>query len=689
MSQETILRSNQVSHIDATPVMGNVADEMLENILLDVDLNFSSPLRIYAAATPDAKLYIEPNHILSSDGAEKSTPPVKKQIDTFVASTINFQTGVTTGGTIDITIPSGTTGYYRRVGFTLISGGILKAIFADEAATLAAVANPGTLFLSGGVQIGWVDLQCTVATAYKTAGSATNVIENSVSGSATIHRIAAGGGVGSGSGATGGLRPASGFNAIFTDDFSEFPNSAATKVRDLETNAAFDVSREMYVLKCDKTRTVTTVGVNFTLSAAPTYGAAIGDIIYASGAWRRILTISGTTGTLDAAFATNLTAAACMVSQAVWSVDIVNFGDVAQKTRLRDFFPSATLNQINISYDDSVTSNDDVADYVDAARIVVSASNDGLQTDTALPLSNTFASYFERPQAPSQINNYILLSNTNKQRLFLCFFCSPTNGSVTTLANALGYQCSLEEKQVLQNGGILWSSVCWSDSSVTPINCSNPVLTLGKSRIQFSSPYVVGIGGPGAGELTVTIGDNVIPRFYTGVKGAYYIEIDPWTIDLWTDVSGAAPEMDIRAVRRNGSFDVSAVNSNKFAAIYDAVVGSVAQVGAGIATYTSINTAISNVTTGGTILVLRGTYTENVAVSKEVHISGQGHSTVVSGTFTFNSATSYASAKMMKITGTLLFNTTSVGNIVKDFWQTSGGVVADTGTDNLYDVRDG
>jgi len=155
-----------------------------------------SPLKLEESGTPDAKLNISPEEVQLLSKVGKSTPPILNTIPNFVASTINFQTQATTGGTIDITFPASTVGQFRRCGFTFLSTGTLKAIFSAEAATLGAVVNPGTLFDAIGLPIGWIDLECTDAGGeFKTAGSSTNIIENEVSGTPTIH-ILEGDGIG-------------------------------------------------------------------------------------------------------------------------------------------------------------------------------------------------------------------------------------------------------------------------------------------------------------------------------------------------------------------------------------------------------------------------------------------------------------------------------------------------------------
>jgi hypothetical protein len=114
---------------------------------------------------------------------------------------IDFQAQSTSStSSFDLTWPSvNTVTNVRYVCLSLISSGKVKALFsaeyADEA-TLAAAVNPGGLFISGGLPIGYLIIECTNALGYyKTSGSVTDVIENS-----KVFRFGSGAGGGAGTG---------------------------------------------------------------------------------------------------------------------------------------------------------------------------------------------------------------------------------------------------------------------------------------------------------------------------------------------------------------------------------------------------------------------------------------------------------------------------------------------------------
>ena len=161
------------------------------------------PLLITANTGADAKVKIYPNVVTNLDGTDTNTPPISNNIASVPLSTHDLQSGATTGATfIDAVFPTSTVGYYRRFGYTLLTDGTIQFLFTKEHANLIDVDNAGTVFAGTGLPIGWVDVQATGATAFKTANSASNIVETMVSGTSVVHRFGSGGGGGSGTGDT-------------------------------------------------------------------------------------------------------------------------------------------------------------------------------------------------------------------------------------------------------------------------------------------------------------------------------------------------------------------------------------------------------------------------------------------------------------------------------------------------------
>ena len=159
-----------------------------------------SPLGLYSSwPTADAKLNFYDSSLVGGTGAKKVIAPVSKQVFSALAGVfINFQTqALSNAAHFDITWPvTNIVGRFRRVGFTLVGSGKIKVLFSNEFVTEGALPDAGTVLVSGGNPLGYIDLECTNILGYfKTAASATSIIE-----SGKIYRFGSGAGGGSGGG---------------------------------------------------------------------------------------------------------------------------------------------------------------------------------------------------------------------------------------------------------------------------------------------------------------------------------------------------------------------------------------------------------------------------------------------------------------------------------------------------------
>lgn len=190
-------QSEQIRNISAKVELGTAADAALDTIIDSISSTLRTPLRLYASATPDALLNIAASQVQVGNSTGKTIGPVGGSTPSFAATTINFQTGAVTGGTVNGSLPSTTVGQFRRAAFTIKSDSTIDMTFSAAAVTVGALADPATLFTAGGSPIGWIDLEATAATAFKTAGSSTSVVENAVGGTSRIVNMGASGGGGS------------------------------------------------------------------------------------------------------------------------------------------------------------------------------------------------------------------------------------------------------------------------------------------------------------------------------------------------------------------------------------------------------------------------------------------------------------------------------------------------------------
>jgi len=201
-------QSTQMVNEAQLPVLRTTARQELAAIFGLLNSELQSPLRLFASDPSDALLNIASNAVIGADGARKTILSADDAIGLFAATTINLQTAAIVGGTVQVqgaafALPTTTIGQFRRLALVYSnSTNIVNTIFSAAAASVAALSDPVNLFTAlDGTPIGYIDLEATAANAFKTAGSATSVVENSVGGTARIVKPAASG---SGSGGGGG-----------------------------------------------------------------------------------------------------------------------------------------------------------------------------------------------------------------------------------------------------------------------------------------------------------------------------------------------------------------------------------------------------------------------------------------------------------------------------------------------------
>lgn len=116
----------------------------------------------------------------------------------------------------------------------------------------------------------------------------------------------------------------------------------------------------------------------------------------------------------------------------------------------------------------------------------------------------------------------------------------------------------------------------------------------------------------------------------------------------------------------------------KYTALGDRIVGSALQVALGQATDVSIQSAHNALSAGQSIYLLPGTYTENPAFTKEIHLRGAGRSSVINGSLSYSAAVSNASVRDLKISSGMTIASGSVGNQIMDVWVGSGQSITDS-----------
>jgi hypothetical protein len=511
---------------------------------------------------------------------------------------------------------------------------------------------------------------------------------------------------GAGGEASGTLAPTPGYKMLAAESFTSTQGSDDDTVDQTYTNAVYDPGKKLYQLSVDKSKVVSlNVGTAFRPNLAPSFVVAIGDIVYVTsgarvGQWRRIAgVVSQTNYVLDAAFSGGNTTAGdtLMICQAVWTKDLVNFGDAAEFNRPRDFYAAENVDQILVDYTDSLVSGDDTGDFIQTARVVMSASNEGLQSATGLPTTDLFTqSFYTRPAAPTVLTDFSLSANANNERLFLVFFPNPNNASVTTICNLLDYECNFYQETEAINGGVLDSAYVLSDGTGTPYNCTiDSSSGLTHVDLTFSVNPSADPGGV-ASQVEVRVNGQDVPKFVsssvtpstqlsytltTGTDGIYR------RIQFNANLSVSL--VDIKIVRHFGVYDASFTQTAKLTGLYDAIVGTAAQVTAGVATHSTLQAAHDAVAAGSNILVLNNvTLSGNTTLSKRVMVLGKGPGSVLTGNLTVASGAVGSIIKCLKVTGNIAFQAGADRCFMTECYQTSSSTFSNdaSNVDNVINV---
>lgn len=119
--------------------------------------------------------------------------------------------------------------------------------------------------------------------------------------------------------------------------------------------------------------------------------------------------------------------------------------------------------------------------------------------------------------------------------------------------------------------------------------------------------------------------------------------------------------------------------------LYKAVLGSAAQVTAGVATHSTWAAMIAAVAAGDCVRILPGTWVENVTVNKQLQIEGSGYGSFIDGSLTLTSAADRCTIEGLRVDDDITLNSGSDGNVIKNVFLPSGKTFVDNGTGNLLE----
>lgn len=123
--------------------------------------------------------------------------------------------------------------------------------------------------------------------------------------------------------------------------------------------------------------------------------------------------------------------------------------------------------------------------------------------------------------------------------------------------------------------------------------------------------------------------------------------------------------------------------------LYGFILGSVAQVTAGLATHSTWASIIAAASAGDTIRVLPGTWVENVTVTKQLQIEGSGYGSFIDGTLTLNSSADRCTIDGIRVDDDITLNSGADGNVIKNVFLPTGKTFVDNGDGNLLEGMEG
>lgn len=200
-----------------------------------------------------------------------------------------------------------------------------------------------------------------------------------------------------------------------------------------------------------------------------------------------------------------------------------------------------------------------------------------------------------------------------------------------------------------------------------------PKLISGSGQIEQSSSGVTytGLSLTSTTGITVTSGGLVVPQLTTAQRNA--LSPSSQVLIFNTDVQ-----------KFQFFSNSSWTDLLSGLVLHDAVVGSASQVTRGQANYSSITAAIAGVSAGQRIIVLDGTYTENITVNKQVTIEGKGYSSYLNGTITFTSAGTSSGIRGLRIGNNITVPSGANNIYIRDCWLSSSATISDLGTYNSF-----
>lgn len=286
--------------------------------------------------------------------------------------------------------------------------------------------------------------------------------------------------------------------------------------------------------------------------------------------------------------------------------------------------------------------------------------------------------FFFRPAQWAEMNgSSSLYVNQSTGRLVTSAFkdIRPLNTLLPAQLGGVVGDGSGDEAAEVSPSGYINAAFAMADGSGAPVNCTISLVG-GVTVMDLTFPFVAGLNaGTTVGDLDVLVDGQVIPRKLSGVtQDANYQESTTISgrLVFWANLNVPGYPMSIEVRRKNGTSDQSALNTTKLATYMgNKIVGTAAQVTAGIANYSSLQNAINDSVLDEHIEVLNVAITENVTIPLRMHIHGRGFASQIIGTVTFVNTVQHALIEGLQVSQFILPLGASKNQIVHSFWTTA------------------
>jgi hypothetical protein len=551
MSTPNKINARQIISSDVLSKIALAAGTTVQDLLKSLNSESTSPFQILADSPSDLGVTIGSSRVKNPiTNLTHTVSPLAGDVPLFTSGTIVFP--ATSGGTAVVTPGNNSI-------ITVASGQWIKAtVYLD--ATLSLNILTGTAGASEALATTAAAPSGTIGIGYISLQNVGGVIQN-ITNSNIYQFVGTGSGTGGSGSGTGDDLDSLLFRASFNENFPESAISTSSSVNAAagNTNAVYSAVKSMWAMSYDAAKTITTSGTTATMSSAPAYTVVAGDVIQSGGIVRKITAVASQTSyTLESAFPSNLSAAACCVSQAVITKDIYNLA--VDGTSLASAFGSSTFSEILVDYKDNAT----------VGSNLFTPNTTPLVAFVASPNNTSFTSVQARATNETDLVNDTNLPSAGTS-LYLRFFSNASAGSGTV--NLINYRAFMQKSTISSSGGVQNTAYAFTNSVGTPVNCTVGV-SGGKTVITLNFQYAVGVNSSSRspyGSLDVYLNGQLLPRFIdsTLTPDGSYTETSPSIITLDKDYS--ASNLSLEVIQRVAVIDTNTTNTTAISNLNETV----------------------------------------------------------------------------------------------------------------------